>query len=491
MKRLFRFNGEGILGVRAYLSIALFVVVLLVSALESNAGCEDKRKVVDSNGTVGWYFGTSSDNASLWRNAPMSLAPSGLGTTCGTGFTGGGFYAITTTATGVMSGSTGWSNCGTANPLYTIYTSVPSGGCGYAPYCSYTRFTYYNASINPNTYDFDCDGVVDAQDTKPGNPMITGVDSDGDGIDNGMDPWPNDPTLPGTGAVWTKYQDWKRISDGYELIIWKDSEGHSFSTWDGPGNAPSITDPSLWRRYYDTSTTAVTYTDAVGTQGTTGKVEGAAASSTTSDSTGSGAVVDAIGAEKSALESKLSDIYARQGSVGSTEEGLLGDVKTKLDLIKTAIENQTPGSVDLTSTNAKLDTANTHLGVIETKVSSLPADIASSLIGEGSLSDPSSGDVSSTQDLSEVADDANTSRLDSEKSILSGFLDSWWASNPVKSVVDNTTLTASGSSSFTLDGGSLGTHNIDLASLGDGFSAVGVILVSLAGLAGVIVVLRN
>ena len=140
--------------------IGMGIWVCLVSMAHTAwAGCEQRTVVNGVN-----YFGGS-------RAAPLSVAPSGLGTSCGSGYYTGGYYtAQIVYFMGVMAGPFSWSNCGTENPIWWIYTYIPVGGCGYYPYCSATQITYFPATRNPATYDYDCDVLPDIADQHPGDP---------------------------------------------------------------------------------------------------------------------------------------------------------------------------------------------------------------------------------------------------------------------------------------------------------------------------------
>jgi RHS repeat-associated protein len=191
--------------------IGMGICLGLVSmAGTARAGCEQKTTLTPSGGSPTTFYGGS-------RSAPISLSPGGaLGVTCGSGHYSGGYYTAVPQSHTVMSGPFSWTNCGTANPIYWIYTYIPTGGCGYAPYCTATWYTYYPATQNPPTYDYDCDETPDSTDQHPGDPNKKDKEA---GIPLGACPFVGNPTNVATGNKYEEAFDLSLSSPGLPIEI--------------------------------------------------------------------------------------------------------------------------------------------------------------------------------------------------------------------------------------------------------------------------------
>jgi len=89
--------------------IGMGILVCLVSMAHTGwAGCEQRTVANGVN-----YFGGN-------RAAPLSLAPSGLGASCGSGYYTGGYYTAQILYLNPMAGPFSWTNCATENPILWI-----------------------------------------------------------------------------------------------------------------------------------------------------------------------------------------------------------------------------------------------------------------------------------------------------------------------------------------------------------------------------------
>jgi hypothetical protein len=68
----------------------------------------------------------------------------------------------------------GWSNCANGDYAADYRYTWGDSSCNlpYGPYYRGIHILYYKKTLPPNpaTYDYDCDGIPDAQDAKPGTP---------------------------------------------------------------------------------------------------------------------------------------------------------------------------------------------------------------------------------------------------------------------------------------------------------------------------------
>jgi hypothetical protein len=471
-----------------FFNILAIFIFLFFALLDSAFGQCVKGAGVDyetKGGVVYTQSASSNVPANIWPSAVQTgLNHNAAGWHARVYISVGGCYAG-----GLMSATDVTGTYRVGDSSYVAGCIAYSCGAGYNYLCD---LVYYLDVGFGTGHDFDCDGQDNVDDAN----QLTGItvtcknDTDSDGVCNERDPWPTNAGLPGAGAVWTKKANYVRQSDMAVWTQYSDGAGHYFDTWTGGGAVPTeatiqaaiAADPNSWKGRIWFGLDPVTFA-AIGVSSTNHDSGAAGDSVQYGDSGGDQALMGET-------INRLSDIYNRLGSNATTEGTNLGNILTKLGEIKTAVEGIQPGGqTDMGPTNSKIDATNTKLDTANITLAELRDKTVS--MGEGEVPDPSSGQVSSVQDNSTVGDTENANRLDAEKSILGGFFDSWWASNPVKTIVEGSGFSASGGSSFVLSTASFGSTTIDLAPLGEGFHAIGLIIVGLAGLAGLVVVLRN
>ena len=399
----------------------------------------------------------------------------------------------------------GWVQCvwnGNFNEV-RFHKCSGADSCGTGYDCEYIM--RFNGSVCGNAGgDFDCDGLPDTTDPDPGHPV---VDTDNDGVPDDNDPWPNNALLPGSGEIMKMVYKHKTLDATFTFygnvdcvaaggvgfgVGAKDdciaasctgSDCGSVMNGGQPDDKPGDYNyydhgSGSWDDWFpngggdDNSPPGYDPEDA-----TSGELGGILGELKDISSKAGSEVLELQGISDSLNSGNLG------GGIKGSVDGLGTTLGGKLDQIKTAIEGQ--GQVSMAgvetridSTNAKIDSTNTKLDALNTKT--VP-------MGDGSLPD---ADLGSVQDNSSVSDSENTDRLSSEAGSLTSFLDDFWNGNPIRTMVEGSGVTTSGSSSFVLDAG-FGSTTVDLSGLSGSLETLGTILLGLSTLGGLIVVLRG
>lgn len=342
--------------------------------------------------------------------------------------------------------------------------------------------TYYSLVDYGTDKDWDCDGTMDNTDqsyspggaekfrrkyayTKKSNGVVYALydgdlgnemwtSSDGSSVPSSFPP--SDYTV--TLDMWSGEGGYKSVSDlvlaaGSGIFPGNSGQGTNIGSMGG-GETAGSTSPGK------------------GSGGDSGSASG---SGTTSDWTTMFDYLQGIQRNTKAtadnlvnVEGDLEKIKQNQtigAGIGNPGNPLQVDPRPNIDAVK--------GSVD---------ESTTKLG--EIKDAMVP-------LGEEAFPDAAAGDVAQVQDQSEISEENNTAKENMEKGIMTSFLDGWWSSNPIRSIVENSGVSASGSASFTISTATIGSTTVDLSALGDGLSTAGTLLVSIAGLGGILVVLRS
>ena len=171
------------------------------------------------------------------------------------------------------------------------------------------------------------------------------------------------------------------------------------------------------------------------------------------------------------MKSTLEDIYSRQNSQTSS-------ITDKLQEVKQAIQDKQI-TVDMGGVESRLDTANTRLNDIKNKIPSLGTE------------DLPEGNTTQIEDQSLISDAENQNRLNTAKTYLSGVLSNFVSNNPLLSVIQGTSINASGSSSVNFNWGSYGSSTADAGQWGGVLDVLGVVMVALSTISGIIVVMRD
>ena len=403
------------------------------------------------------------------------------GDAMGYGFTGdtsyywylNNFYVASNCGGGVCNGcgscsGTGWSDVSGKKRFSVKWAVTGCSGCGYGYWDYY--MTAYTIAAYGTAHDYDCDGINDLVDADDLNPP---ADADQDGVPDEDDPWPNDANCPGTGANWKISGSWTNKTSSCNYTIYTDVSGTCSDAYATDCTTETLTNTADW--WFN-----IPANNEPGVWPGSGEETSGSPTSPDDQPNNEGEYARMI-QELNEIKQNTKDTVSKlaEGNSGLDDvKGSVDAVKSAVDAVKTAVEGIEGGSLDTGPITSRQDAQTGVLNDIKDKI--IP-------MGAGSLPD---ADLEDVNDNSSVSDETNVVKLESEKSTLTAFLDGWWASNPVKSVVDGSGITASGSPSIPITL-SFGTTSFDVGALGPGLNSLGLVLVGLAGLAGVITLVRD
>lgn len=379
--------------------------------------------------------------------------------------------------------SPGDGNYWLSGPTFFL-VGTASGGCG-ANVRGYD--IYYNCVTKPANPDWDCDGIPDDEDPDPGHGI---QDSDQDGIADEDDPWPNDGDCP-LGTQWRRMGSMIRESDGCVTSFYESHDPGCPSYMSGScGFDPNNYNPADYtynETYWPDDSTGWTDWDEVPGNDTGGG--GGEPDPQTGDPNLAGILqavtrtatnTAAVSNKMDTSLMKLDDIYDRLASTSGSQVSAIEALGGKLDQIKGSIDGlDLEVNVNMTGVEGRLDTANTTLGEIKEKIPGL---------GSEALPD---GNTTEIQDNSAVSDENNLVKLNAARDYLDSVLDWWLSNNPFNAVINDISVSASGSSSMTFNWGKYGTSQGSGAQYQGFLDVLGVAMVALASLMGLVAILRD
>lgn len=463
-----------------WLGMAFYTIICLVMVGKAWGGnCSLKEEI---NGQIK-YYGTYE------HPMPISL----LGACSDIGAYG--YRTWTSGAICVSVNFNGWFNCGNSDNNGDYKKTWSDGSCNlpYGPYLRGIHETWTKRiGINPATYDYDCDGVPDAEDEFPG--QYQEPDADNDGVPDDIDPWPNDPTKPGTiqyELFLTKTKDgetmqvWRDKNDPHNQEKWvtlfsssglteEDFEDARLEVWvNGPVhefmNIPGVSERTV---YPDTGSKGISEPITSG-----GDKQGSSTGSGSGGSSGSADYSQGSTDDYKMIGDYLAGIQRNTKETASNTsaiEDVLRDILRNQALQKAseAFEIKVEGT-DLSETNALL-------GDIKEKIPSLESN------------DLEDGDTSGMEDNSDLEGEAIDNLYESEKEDLESFMDNIiFQENPILSTIFGSGVTSEGGvSSLSVSAGDL-SFSLNFGGMESILNTMGLFFVGFCGLAGLVDFLRG